>query len=144
MGRNQEKKQNSGSAGQNRKKSTEFLENNRKKNGIMETESGLQYEIIKPAQGATPGPHDTVKVHQRAMLLGGKILDDTYKDATPLEFKLEEVIEGYQEGLQMMSVGARYRFFVPPELAWGKKGSGGRIGPHAVVIFDVALIDFYE
>ncbi len=77
------------------------------------------------------------------MLLGGKILDDTYKENKTMEFNLNEVIDGYRKGLMMMSKGSRNRFFVPPELAWGKKGSGGRIGPYAVVIFDVALIDFY-
>ena len=143
MGRKESKKPNRGSAGQNKKKSYDFLDKNRKKDGIFETSSGLQYEIIKDASGEKPGENSIVTVHQRAMLLGGKILDDTYKENKTMEFNLNEVIEGYREGLMMMSKGSRYRFFVPPELAWGKKGSGGRIGPYAVVIFDVALIDFY-
>ncbi len=144
MGKGKGKKHNSGSSGQNRKKTEDFLLQNKNKPEIMETHSGLQYEIIKDANGPKPSSFNTVKVHQRAMLLGGKILDDTYKDATPLEFKLDETVDGYCEGLQMMSVGSRYRFFVPPELGWGKKGSGGRIGPYAVVIFDVALIDILD
>lgn len=138
------KKKNAGSSGQNRKKTEEFLSQNKNRPGISETSSGLQYEIIKETRGVKPQNHNTVKVHQRAMLLGGKILDDTYKDATPLEFKLDETIEGYAEGLQMMSVGSRYRFFIPPELGWGKKGSGGRIGPYALTIFDVALIEIID
>jgi FKBP-type peptidyl-prolyl cis-trans isomerase len=77
------------------------------------------------------------------MLIGGKILDATYKENKPMEFNLNEVIEGYREGLMMMGKGSRYKFYVPPELGWGRKGSGGRIGPYAVVIFDVSLIDFY-
>lgn len=144
MAKGKGKKQNSGSAGQNRKKSEEFLTQNRNKEGIFETGSGLQFEIIKQTNGKKPDASSTVKVHQRAMLQGGKILDDTYKDATPLEFCLEETIEGYAEGLQMMSVGSRYRFFIPPDLGWGKKGSGGRIGPYALTIFDVSLLEILD
>jgi len=143
MGRKEGKKMNSGSAGQNKKKSFAFLEKNSKKAGVFETASGLQYEIVKVATGEKPGESSNVTVHQRAMLLGGKILDDTYKENKPMEFNLSDVIDGYREGLMMMSAGSRYRLFVPPELGWGKKGSGGRIGPYAVVVFDVALIEFY-
>jgi len=144
MGKGKSKKQNKGSSGQNRKKSEEFLNQNRLKSGVYETASGLQYEIIKEANGPKPNENDKVKVHQRALLLGGKTLDDTYKDATPLEFKLNETIEGYSEGLKMMAVGSRYKFYIPPELGWGKKGSGGRIGPYALTIFDVALIEILD
>ena len=143
MGKEGNKKLNRGSEGQNKKKSLAFLEKNRKKDGISETASGLQYEIIKDTTGSKPTEESTVKVHQRSLMPGGKILDDTYKENKPMEFNLNEVIDGYREGLLMMSVGSRYRFFVPPELGWGKKGSGGRIGPYVVVIFDVALLEFY-
>lgn len=141
MGRGKDKKQSGGSAGQNRKRSEDFLLQNIKKSGVIETASGLQYEIIKIGEGDIPSFNSTVVVHQRALLLGGKILDDTYKENSPIEFKLDEVIEGYQEGLLMMKVGSRFKLYVPPELGWGKKGSGGRIGPYAVVIFDVSLLD---
>ncbi len=141
MARGNKKGTQGGSAGQNRKKSDEFLLNNLKKDNIKETESGLQYEIIKEGDGPFPDEDSTVKVHQRAMLLGGKILDDTYKENTPMEVKLNETIEGYTEGVCMMRLGSRYKFYVPYDLAWGKKGSGGRIGPYAVVIFDVALLE---
>ncbi len=141
MARGNKKSSQGGSAGQNRKKSDEFLQNNRTKNNIHETETGLQYEILKEGEGSEPREDDTVVVHQRAMLLGGKILDDTYKDNTPMEFNLSETIEGYTEGLCMMKPGSRYKFYVSYDLAWGKRGSGGRIGPYAVVIFDVALIE---
>lgn len=144
MAKGKGKKQNSGSAGQNRKKTEDFLIQNRNKPEVHETASGLQYEIIKESNGPKPGSNSSVKVHQRAMLLGGKVLDDTYKDATPLEFSLTETIEGYSEGLQMMSIGSRYKFYIPPELGWGKKGSGGRIGPYALTIFDVALLEITD
>ncbi|WP_075591221.1 FKBP-type peptidyl-prolyl cis-trans isomerase [Labilibacter marinus] len=141
MARGKGKKASGGSSGQNRKKTEDFLLQNLKKPNIIETESGLQYEIIKEGSGESPQHDSLVKVDQRALLLGGKVLDDTYKDNTPLEFKLDEVIEGYQEGLMMMKLGSRFKLYVPPELGWGKKGSGGRIGPFAVVIFDVTLLE---
>lgn len=141
MGRGNEKKQSGESAGQNRKRSENFLLQNLNKSGVIETASGLQYEIIKVGEGDHPSQNSTVIVHQRALLLGGKILDDTYKENLPLEFKLNEVIEGYQEGLLMMKVGSRFKLYVPPELGWGKKGSRGRIGPYSVVIFDVSLLE---
>ena len=144
MGRKTEKKKKQGgSSGQNRKSSDNFLEKHRKKEGVMLCDSGLMYEIISEGTGEYPDATATVNVHQRAMLVSGKVLDDTYKENTPIAFKLQEVIDGYAEGLQMMRVGSRYKFVVPPELAWGKKGSGGRIGPNAVVIFDVHLLEFW-
>jgi len=144
MGRGKGKKQNRGSSGQNRKNTEDFLLQNSQKPGICETPSGLQYEVIKVTEGPKPNLQSRVKVHQRTMLLGGKMLDDSYKDATPVEFSINEAIEGYQEGIQMMSIGSRYKFFIPPELAWGKKGSGGRIGPYALIIFDVALLEIMD
>ncbi len=143
MARGNKKQKLGGSAGQNRKNSDDFLVQNLKKPNIKETSSGLQYEIIKEGEGDSPVEDSIVIVQQRAMLLGGKILDDTYKENSTMEFKLSETIEGYQEGLMMMKPGSRHKFFVPPELGWGKKGSGGRIGPNAVVIFDVNLVEFY-
>lgn len=144
MGKGKGKKHNSGSAGQNRKKSEEFLLNNSQKSTVFETASGLQYEILKSAAGMRPSLSSTVQVHQRAMLIGGKLLDDTYKDATPIEYRVDEAIEGLQEGLQLMPTGSRYKFYVPSELGWGKKGSGGRIGPYAVTIFDIALLEITD
>jgi FKBP-type peptidyl-prolyl cis-trans isomerase len=141
-----EKKKNKkqgGSAGQNRKISDDFLKKNAKKANITVSNTGLQYEIIKEGDGDTPAPEANIIVHQRAMLVGGKVLDDTYKENTTMEFKLSETIEGYQEALAMIKKGGRIKFFVPPELGWGKRGSGGRIGPNAVVIFDVAIVDFW-
>lgn len=130
-----------GSKGQNRSKSESFLEKNCKKDGVITTESGLQYIVLEDTAGPKPFENDRVRVDQRAWLIGGKVLDDTYKEGVPLEFSLGEVIDGYQEGLMMMGVGSKYRFFVPPELGWGEKGSGGRIGPNAVVIFEVKLLE---
>lgn len=129
-----------GKKGQNRSKSDTFLEKNRKKEGVKTTASGLQYIVLEDTNNPKPFDNDRVRVDQRAWLIGGKVLDDTYKEGVPMEFSLNEVIDGYQEGLMMMGVGSKYRFFVPPELGWGEKGSGGRIGPNAVVIFEVKLL----
>lgn len=143
MSRRDKKGKNSnqgGKKGQNRTKSESFLEKNKNKNGVKVTASGLQYIVIEETNGAKPFENDRVRVDQRAWLIGGKVLDDTYKEGAPMEFSLNEVIDGYQEGLLMMGIGSKYRFFVPPELGWGDKGSGGRIGPNAVVIFEVRLL----
>ena len=83
---------------------------------------------------------NTVQIHQRALLLDGKILEDTYRQTKPYEVKINELIEGLQEGLQMMSVGSRYKFWLSPDLAWGKKGTGNKIPPNAVLSFDIRLV----
>lgn len=137
----QKNKKQGGSSGQNRKKSSGYLEKYKAKPNVKATESGLLYEVIKEGDGNYPSEESYVTVHQRAMLVGGKVLDDTYQENEPMEFKLSETVAGYREGVLMMRGGSRYKFVLPPEIAWGKKGSGGRIGPNAVVIFDVSLID---
>lgn len=141
MGRREKKSRSKGSAGNNRKSGEDFLLQNVKKEGVIETESGLQYAIVEELDGAKPTLFDVVKIHQRALLLDGKILEDTYRQNKPDEVKLEELIEGLQEGLQMMSVGSRYKFWVPSDLAWGRKGTGNKIPPNAVLSFDIRLIE---
>ena len=132
-----------GSAGNNRKTGEDFLTKNRKKEGVIETDSGLQYLIIEEGDGEKPDAGAVITVHQRCQLISGTLIIDTYKENAPSEVKIEELIEGYQEGVQMMKKGARYKFFIPSELAWGKNGSGSKIPPYSVLIFDVKLIDFW-
>jgi FKBP-type peptidyl-prolyl cis-trans isomerase len=142
MGRGKHRQQNSkGSAGFNKKNSAEFLAKNRHKPGVQETDSGLQYLVIEEGQGVAPGPEDTIVVQQRITLVDGTIIDDTYKSPHPAVFSMAEAIEGYREGLQMMTVGARYRFFIPSDLAWGKRGAGSRIGSHSALIIDTRLLE---
>ena len=129
-----------GAKGQNRKSSDNFLEKNRRDPDVQVTDSGLQYTIVKEGDGLNPAAGDTVVVHQRIVLIDGKVIDDTYRTNTPEEFEFNEAIPGYKEGLQMMKVGGRRKFFIPPDLAWGKRGAGSKIGPNAVVIIDAALI----
>ena len=116
------KKLNKGSSGQNRKASEDYIDKYRQKEGVQQTASGLLYKQIETGNGLTPTEADSVQVNQRIQLVGGKIIGDTYK-----------------EGLQLMQEGDRFEFVVPPELAWGKKGAGNKIGPNAVLIFDVRL-----
>lgn len=141
MGRREKKSRSKGSVGNNRKSGEEFLVLNSQKEGVAESYSGLQYLVVEEKQGAKPGMFDTVKIHQRALLLDGKILEDTYRQNRPDEVKIDELIEGLQEGLQMMAAGSRYKFWVPAELAWGRKGTGNKIPPNAVLSFDIRLVE---
>ena len=141
MGRREKRSRSKGSSGNNRKSGEDFLFQNSKKDGVYQTGSGLQYMIIDEKQGEKPDVDDTIKIHQRALLLDGKILEDTYRQNKPDEVKIFELIEGLQEGLQMMSVGSRYKFWIPADLAWGKKGTSNKIPPNAVLSFDIRLVE---
>ncbi|BCD99539.1 FKBP-type peptidyl-prolyl cis-trans isomerase [Marinagarivorans cellulosilyticus] len=134
------KQLNKGSSGQNRKASEDFMDKYRQKQGVQQTSSGLLYRVVEQGDGLTPVPTDSIQVNQRIQLVGGKIIGDTYKEGLPDEFSMKEAIPGIREGLQLMQEGARFEFVVPPELAWGKKGVGDKIGPNAVLIFDVRLL----
>ncbi len=141
MAKREKKTRNKGSAGNNRKSGEDFLLLNSKKEGVIETESGLQYLVVEEVAGVKPGMLDTIKIHQRALLLDGKILADTYRENKTEEVKVDELIEGLQEGLQMMGIGSRYKFWVPSDLAWGKKGTGSKIPPNAVLCFDIRIVE---
>jgi len=141
MAGRERKSRNKGSAGNNRKSGEDFLINNLQKVGVAETDSGLQYAVVEEKSGPRPGIFDEVLIHQRALLLDGKILEDTYRQNQPDKVKIEELIEGLQEGLQMMAVGSRYKFWVPADLAWGRKGTGNKIPPNAVLSFDIRLLE---
>ncbi len=138
-----DKKKQKGSSGYNRKVTEDFLNKNRQKPGVAETDSGLQYLILEEGEGNKPGLEHTVIVNQRITLADGSLVDDTYKKDKPAEFTMEEAIEGYREGLMLMSMGSRYRFFIPPDLAWGKRGAGSKIGPNALLIIDARLIEMF-
>ena len=134
------KKTTKGSSGFNRKNSDDFLLKNQGKPGVLVTDSGLQILEIEAGSEEHPQAHNWVEVHQRISLIDGTLIDDTYQTGEMARFSLEEAIPGYREGLLLMSVGGRSRFFVPPDLAWGKRGSGKRIGPNTVLIIDTRLI----
>jgi len=133
------KKKGKGSQGQNRKQSEEFFIKNKNKPGVIETATGLQYLVRKDAEGDKPTLNDSVTINQRITLIDGSIIADTYRKNQPETFTMSEAIEGLKEGIPLMSIGAKYRFFVPHELAWGKRGAGDKIGPYATLIFDIKL-----
>ncbi|MCG8306551.1 MAG: FKBP-type peptidyl-prolyl cis-trans isomerase [Cytophagales bacterium] len=132
-----------GSVGNNRKTGAGFMEKNGQKDGVITTESGLQYKVLEEGTGDLPFEDCSVIIHQRCALLSGKVIEDTYRNNAPNEVPLNELIEGYREGIMLMKKGGKSRFFIPPDLAWGKKGSGNKIPPNAVLIFDVRLVDFW-
>ncbi len=119
-----------------------FLAENTKKENITTTESGLQYEILTQGKGPSPTASTSVTVHYRGTTLDGDEFDSSYSRNTPATFPLNQVIAGWTEGLQLMNVGAKYRFFIPSELAYGERGAGGDIGPNAALIFEVELLEF--
>ncbi|TAK60622.1 MAG: FKBP-type peptidyl-prolyl cis-trans isomerase [Methylobacter sp.] len=118
-----------------------FLAENAKKPNIVTTASGLQYEVLTPGTGATsPSATDNVTVHYKGTTIDGKEFDSSYSRGEPATFPLNRVIAGWTEGVQLMKEGAKYRFFIPSELAYGEQGAGRAIGPNAALIFDVELI----
>ncbi len=117
-----------------------FLEENKKKPGVITTESGLQYIVIKEGSGPKPTINDKVKVNYKGTLVDGKEFDNSYKRGQPAEFQVSAVIPGWTEGLQLMNPGSHYQLFIPSKLAYADRGAGPDIGPNAVIIFDVELI----
>ncbi len=118
----------------------EFLAENKAKDGVVETASGLQYIVLTQGEGPSPAAADRVTVHYEGKLLDGKVFDSSYERGEPSEFVLNEVIPGWTEGVQLMKVGSKYRFFVPSDLAYGGRGAGQDIGPNATLIFEVELV----
>ncbi|MBN1197296.1 MAG: FKBP-type peptidyl-prolyl cis-trans isomerase [Candidatus Aminicenantes bacterium] len=117
-----------------------FRKANEKNPGVTVTPSGLQYTVIKPGNGASPKPSDRVQVHYHGTLVDGTVFDSSVERGEPVTFRLDQLIPGWVEGIQLMQVGAKYRFVIPPELAYGKRGSPPKIGPDATLIFEVELL----
>ena len=117
-----------------------FLVENAKKEGIITTKSGLQYEILTEGTGKQPKATDTVRCHYEGRLLDGTVFESSYKRNAPADFGLQQVIAGWTEGVQLMSEGAKFRFYIPYMLAYGEGGAGAMIPPFSTLIFDVELI----
>ena len=119
---------------------SKFLAENAKKDGIIVTKSGLQYEVLTEGTGKKPKATDTVRCHYEGRLLDGTVFDSSYKRNAPADFGLQQVIAGWTEGVQLMAEGAKYRSYIPYMLAYGEGGAGASIPPFATLIFDVELI----
>lgn len=117
-----------------------FFAENADREGVETTESGLQYEVIEAGDGPKPTADDQVEVHYRGTLLDGTVFDSSYDRGQPVTFGLEQVIDGWTEGLQLMNVGSKYKLYIPSELGYGAGGAGEAIGPNAALIFDVELL----
>lgn len=118
-----------------------FLEKNRSEEGVVVTESGLQYKVITMGTGPKPTAENKVRVHYRGTLIDGTPFDSSYDDGEPVEFNVRGVISGWTEGLQLMPVGSKFMFYIPSDLAYGSRGAGQDISPFAALIFEVELLD---
>jgi FKBP-type peptidyl-prolyl cis-trans isomerase FklB len=124
----------------NTKDGEAFLADNKKKDGVVTTASGLQYKVITAGSGPKPKPTDTVTVHYRGTLIDGKVFDSSYDRKEPATFPVNGVIQGWQEALQLMPVGSKYELYIPANLAYGARGAGQDIGPNSVLVFQVELL----
>jgi FKBP-type peptidyl-prolyl cis-trans isomerase FklB len=118
-----------------------YLAENAKKEGVITTPSGLQYQVLREGNGKRPTAKDTVKCHYEGFLIDGTVFDSSVQRGEPATFGLQQVIAGWTEGLQLMQEGGKYRFFIPYRLAYGEGGAGQLIPPYAALIFDVELIE---
>lgn len=132
---------NAGTPTENKAAGEKFLADNAKKKAIKTTASGLQYEVIAAGSGkVNPKATDTVTVHYKGTTIDGKEFDSSYKRGEPTSFPLNAVIPGWTEGVQLMTEGSKYRFFIPSNLAYGENGAPGAIEPNEALIFEVELL----
>jgi FKBP-type peptidyl-prolyl cis-trans isomerase FkpA len=117
-----------------------FMEENGRREGVKTTASGLQYEVLQAGEGPKPKATDTVTVHYQGGLITGDIFDSSYQRGEPISFSLSRVIKGWTEVLQLMPVGTKVRAVIPPKLAYGERGMGGKIGPGETLVFDIELL----
>lgn len=131
-------------ADENAKIGQAFLAENAKKPGIKTTKSGLQYQILQEGKGKSPSANSNVRVHYEGRLIDGTVFDSSIARQQPVDFPTTQVITGWTEGLQLMKVGAKYRFFIPADLAYGQIGSGDIIEPNSTLIFDIELLEIIK
>jgi FKBP-type peptidyl-prolyl cis-trans isomerase len=140
--RQEEKMQQAGE--ENRKQGAAFLAENKSKEGVVTLPSGLQYKILKDGTGPKPASTDTVVCNYRGTLINGTEFDSSYKRGEPTSFPVNQVIKGWTEALQLMSVGSKWQLFIPADLAYGDRGAGPDIGPNATLIFEVELLSIKD
>ena len=131
-------------AEENAKAGKAFLQENAKKPGVKTTKSGLQYLVLKEGKGKSPSANSNVRVHYEGRLIDGTVFDSSIARQQPVDFRTTQVITGWTEGLQLMTVGAKYRFFIPADLAYGQIGSGDIIEPNSTLIFDIELLEIIK
>ena len=127
-------------AEENIAKGKAYLEENAKREGVITTKSGLQYEVLTEGTGKSPKATDKVRCHYEGRLTDGSVFDSSYQRGEPADFGLNQVIAGWTEGVQLMKEGAKYRFHIPYLLGYGERGAGASIPPYATLVFDVELI----
>ena len=127
--------------GENKAAGIKFLEENKTKEGVITTESGLQYKVIKAGNGEIPTKESSVKVNYKGTLIDGTEFDSSYKRNTPATFRADQVIKGWTEALTMMPVGSKWELYIPQELAYGSRETGGLIKPFSTLIFEVELLE---
>lgn len=128
-------------ADKNKEEAKTFFEKNRKEKGIIETESGLQYKVVKEGKGKKPTQDNVVKVHYTGKFINGEVFDSSVDRGEPIEFPVTGVIPGWTEGLQLMTEGSKYIFYIPSDLGYGDRGAPPAIEPAATLIFDVELLE---
>jgi len=138
---NQERSQ---QGAKNLEEGAKYLAENKTKSGVVTTDSGLQYKVLEEGSGPSPSANDRVKVHYRGTLLDGTEFDSSYKRGNPTTFNVSGLIAGWTEALQLMKVGSKWELVIPAELAYGERGSGPFIGPHATLVFQVELLEILE
>ena len=121
-----------------------FLEKNKAREGVVTTASGLQYEIITEGTGPKPTAEDDVRVHYHGTLIDGTVFDSSVDRGEPIVFGVGQVIPGWSEALQLMPVGSKWKIYIPAELAYGERGAGADVGPNAVLIFEVELLEIVK
>lgn len=134
-------KANAGQGADNLEEGLKFLAENRKQEGVIELPSGLQYKVLNEGAGDIPIATNQVKCHYHGTLINGSVFDSSVERGEPAVFPVNGVIRGWVEALQLMSVGSKWRLFIPTELAYGQQGAGGAIGPNTALIFDVELLE---
>lgn len=128
----------------NKEASEQFLEENKTKEGVQVTESGLQYKVLEEGTGPSPEEGDRVRVHYTGKLIDGEVFDSSVERGEPAVFGVGQVIPGWTEALTMMKVGGKWELYIPSELGYGQRGAGERIGPNSALIFEVELLDIVE
>ncbi len=134
-------KANAGQGADNLEEGLKFLAENRKKEGVVELPSGLQYQVLNEGEGDLPKATDKVRCHYHGTLINGTVFDSSVERGQPADFPVNGVIQGWVEALQLMSTGSKWKLFIPSELAYGQQGAGGAIGPNTALVFDVELLE---